>query len=86
MGNPHGCQRCSPGSTFDFSLKNGDGIPIEERDENEVLMVNNSRLGPVEGQCKSEAGENISKFLKNLSEKKDESFRKIDDYLIKRSS
>jgi tryptophanyl-tRNA synthetase len=38
------------------------------------------------GQCKSEAAENISKFLENLSEKKDESLRKIDDYLIKRSS
>ncbi len=38
------------------------------------------------GQCKSEAAENISKFLQNLSEKKDESLRKIDDYLIKRSS
>ena len=45
----------APGSTFDFSLKNGDGIPIEERDENEVLMVNNSRLGPVEGHAKNPA-------------------------------
>lgn len=38
------------------------------------------------GPCKSEAADNISKFLKNLSEKKDESLRKMDDYLIKRSS
>ena len=45
----------APGSTFDFSLKNGDGIPIEERDENEVLMVNNSRLGPLEGHAKNPA-------------------------------
>jgi translation initiation factor eIF-2B subunit alpha/methylthioribose-1-phosphate isomerase len=45
----------APGSTFDFSLKTGDGIPIEERDENEVLMVNNSRLGPVEGHAKNPA-------------------------------
>ncbi len=45
----------APGSTFDFSLKTGDGIPIEERDENEVLMVNNSRIGPVEGHAKNPA-------------------------------
>jgi S-methyl-5-thioribose-1-phosphate isomerase len=45
----------APGSTFDFSLKSGDGIPIEERDENEVLMVNNSRLGPLEGHAKNPA-------------------------------
>ena len=45
----------APGSTFDFSLKTGDGIPIEERDENEVLMVNNSRLGPLEGHAKNPA-------------------------------
>ena len=38
------------------------------------------------GPCKSEAAENISKFLKNLAEKKDESLGKLDDYLIKRSS
>lgn len=45
----------APGSTFDFSLKAGEGIPIEERDENEVLMVNNSRLGPAEGHAKNPA-------------------------------
>ena len=45
----------APGSTFDFSLKTGEGIPIEERDENEVLMVNNSRLGPTEGHAKNPA-------------------------------
>ena len=45
----------APGSTFDFSLKTGEGIPIEERDENEVLMVNNSRLGPAEGHAKNPA-------------------------------
>ena len=45
----------APGSTFDFSLKNGDGIPIEERDEGEVLTVNNSRIGPVEGHARNPA-------------------------------
>ncbi|ARD84137.1 translation initiation factor IF-2B subunit alpha [Ferroplasma acidiphilum] len=45
----------APGSTFDFSLKNGDGIPIEERDESEVLTVNNSRIGPVEGHARNPA-------------------------------
>ena len=57
-------------------------------DDKYVTRVYEECIGGVRmcGQCKSEAGENISKFLKNLSEKKDESFRKIDDYLIKRSS
>jgi translation initiation factor eIF-2B subunit alpha/methylthioribose-1-phosphate isomerase len=45
----------APGSTFDFSLKTGDGIPIEERGEEEVLMVNNSRVGPAEGHAKNPA-------------------------------
>ncbi len=45
----------APGSTFDFSLKTGDGIPIEERGEDEVLMVNNSRVGPAEGHAKNPA-------------------------------
>ena len=38
------------------------------------------------GACKIEAAENISGMLKTLAEKKDESLRKLDDYLIKRSS
>ena len=38
------------------------------------------------GACKSEAAENISGMLKILAEKKDESLKKLDDYLIKRSS
>jgi S-methyl-5-thioribose-1-phosphate isomerase len=45
----------APGSTFDFSLKSGDSIPIEERDENEVLTINNTRLGPAEGHAKNPA-------------------------------
>ncbi|GGM72196.1 hypothetical protein GCM10007108_08010 [Thermogymnomonas acidicola] len=45
----------APGSTFDFSLKSGDEIPIEERDENEVLFVNGKRLGPEESRAKNPA-------------------------------
>ncbi len=36
----------APGSTFDFSLSSGKDIPIEERSEDEVLLVNEMRLGP----------------------------------------
>ncbi len=45
----------APGSTFDFSLKSGDEIPIEERDENEVLIVNGKNLGPKEGHARNPA-------------------------------
>ncbi len=45
----------APGSTFDFSLKSGDEIPIEERDEEEVLSVNNKRLGPEGSHAKNPA-------------------------------
>ena len=36
----------APGSTFDFSLKTGDTIPIEERGEEEVLNIGEKRLAP----------------------------------------
>ena len=45
----------APGSTFDFSLKSGDEIPIEERDENEGLIVNGKNLGPKEGHARNPA-------------------------------
>ena len=37
------------------------------------------------GSCKAEAAENISKFLKDLKEKRDESMTKINDYLMNKS-
>ncbi|MEM0132208.1 S-methyl-5-thioribose-1-phosphate isomerase [Acidiplasma sp.] len=45
----------APGSTFDFSIKSGDEIPIEERDENEVLIVNDKHLGPAESHARNPA-------------------------------
>ncbi len=45
----------APGSTFDFSIKSGDEIPIEERDENEVLEINGTRIGPVESHSRNPA-------------------------------
>ncbi len=45
----------APGSTFDFSIASGDGIPIEERSEDEVLVVNGKRLGPAESKAKNPA-------------------------------
>ena len=38
----------APGSTFDFSLSSGDDIPIEERSPDEVLYIDEKRLGPSE--------------------------------------
>ncbi|PKP56817.1 MAG: S-methyl-5-thioribose-1-phosphate isomerase, partial [Candidatus Altiarchaeales archaeon HGW-Altiarchaeales-1] len=34
-------------STIDFSIKSGNEIPIEERNEDEVLSVNNIRIAPI---------------------------------------
>lgn len=45
----------APGSTFDFSIPNGDGIPIEERSEDEVLVVNEKRLGPAGSHARNPA-------------------------------
>ncbi|MCL5783217.1 MAG: S-methyl-5-thioribose-1-phosphate isomerase [Candidatus Thermoplasmatota archaeon] len=45
----------APGSTFDFSIASGDGIPIEERSEDEVLIVNGKRLGPAGSKAKNPA-------------------------------
>lgn len=36
----------APVSTFDFSLKDGGGIPIEERDEEEILSFAGTRISP----------------------------------------
>jgi methylthioribose-1-phosphate isomerase len=36
----------APISTFDMRIKNGKGIPIEERSENEVLFLNGCRVAP----------------------------------------
>ena len=76
----------APGSTFDFSLKNGDGIPIEERDENEVLMVNNSRLGPVEGHAKNPAfdvtpHEYVTAFITEYGIFKPEELKKLHNLI-----
>ncbi len=36
----------APVSTIDPNIKNGEEIPIELRDENEVLFINNKKIGP----------------------------------------
>ncbi|MBU3902519.1 MAG: S-methyl-5-thioribose-1-phosphate isomerase, partial [Candidatus Thermoplasmatota archaeon] len=36
----------APVSTFDFGLKNGDKIKIEERNEDEVLFIKGKRVAP----------------------------------------
>lgn len=45
----------APGSTFDFSISTGDDIPIEERSEDEVLYVKDSRIGPKESKARNPA-------------------------------
>ena len=45
----------APGSTFDFSLKSGEGIPIEERHEDEVLKIGNIRVANSGSRSKNPA-------------------------------
>ncbi len=45
----------APGTTFDFSIKTGDAIPIEEREQSEVLIVNDRNIGPLESQARNPA-------------------------------
>ena len=45
----------APLSTIDFTCASGDFIPIEERDEMEVLEVRGVRLTPQESRAKNPA-------------------------------
>jgi translation initiation factor eIF-2B subunit alpha/methylthioribose-1-phosphate isomerase len=45
----------APASTFDFDLDNGDKIPIEERDENEVLVIRGRRIAPEDAKARNPA-------------------------------
>ncbi|MEA2035944.1 MAG: S-methyl-5-thioribose-1-phosphate isomerase [Nanoarchaeota archaeon] len=45
----------APLSTFDINTLNGDDIPIEERDEKEVLEIKGVRLAPLESSAKNPA-------------------------------
>ncbi len=45
----------APISTFDFSLKSGDEIPIEERREEEVLFCRECRIAPQESRARNPA-------------------------------
>ncbi len=45
----------APISTFDFSLKSGDEIPIEERREEEVLFCRDCRIAPQESHARNPA-------------------------------
>ncbi len=45
----------APGTTFDFSLKSGDEIPIEERDQEEVLVINGGKIGPEKSGARNPA-------------------------------
>ena len=58
----------APGSTFDFSISSGDQIPIEERSQEEVLMIGQNRLGPAESKARNPAfdvtpNEYVSAFI-----------------------
>ena len=58
----------APISTIDFSCSSGNEIPIEERDEHEVLIINEKRIAPVDTHAKNPAfdvtpAKYISKFI-----------------------
>ncbi|MHB8360776.1 MAG: S-methyl-5-thioribose-1-phosphate isomerase [Thermoplasmataceae archaeon] len=43
----------APASTFDFNIKSGEEIPIEERDPEEVLSINGIRHTPLNSKAKN---------------------------------
>jgi translation initiation factor eIF-2B subunit alpha/methylthioribose-1-phosphate isomerase len=45
----------APVSTFDFKLAEGDMIPIEERDPQEVLMIGGKRVAPLQAEARNPA-------------------------------
>jgi translation initiation factor eIF-2B subunit alpha/methylthioribose-1-phosphate isomerase len=45
----------APGSTFDFTLKSGNEIPIEERSQDEVKTVGMQSVGPRESKARNPA-------------------------------
>ncbi len=54
----------APITTFDFSLDGGDKIPIEERDEEEVLILGQERIAPEKTKARNPAFDvTPSKFI-----------------------
>lgn len=45
----------APASTFDFDLDDGDKIPIEERDEDEILVIRGKRIAPEDAKARNPA-------------------------------
>ncbi len=45
----------APVSTFDFKLPEGDQIPIEERDPQEVLVIGGKRMAPMQAEARNPA-------------------------------
>jgi translation initiation factor eIF-2B subunit alpha len=45
----------APGSTFDFSIKTGDEIVVEQRSEDEVKRIGETSIGPRESHAKNPA-------------------------------
>jgi translation initiation factor eIF-2B subunit alpha/methylthioribose-1-phosphate isomerase len=45
----------APQTTFDFSLEKGDAIPIEERDEKEVLLFAKEQIAPSQTKARNPA-------------------------------
>ncbi|MGC8505352.1 MAG: S-methyl-5-thioribose-1-phosphate isomerase [Thermoplasmata archaeon] len=45
----------APGSTFDFSMKSGDEIVVEQRGEEEVKKIGETNIGPKESHAKNPA-------------------------------
>ncbi|BAB60417.1 translation initiation factor eIF2 beta subunit [Thermoplasma volcanium GSS1] len=78
----------APGSTFDFSIRSGDEIPIEERDENEVLEINGIRIGPNESHSKNPAfdvtpNEYVTGFITEYGIFKPNELNKLKDLMDK---
>ncbi len=72
----------APISTIDFNCSSGNEIPIEERDEHEVLMINEKRIAPVDTHAKNPAfdvtpAKYISRFITEKGIFKTEEIEKI---------
>jgi methylthioribose-1-phosphate isomerase len=72
----------APFSTFDFSINNGENIPIEHRSEEEVTMINGSRMAPLGSQAFNPAfdvspAELVTAFITEIGVLKVEDIHKI---------
>jgi translation initiation factor eIF-2B subunit alpha/methylthioribose-1-phosphate isomerase len=78
----------APITTFDFSLESGDKIPIEERDEGEVLSIGQQHIAPGKTKARNPAfdvtpSKYITGYITEIGVLKTENLSELQKHAIK---